>query len=329
MTQKLYAEKLRPGAHVRVIAPSRSLSIVSQGVRDIATRRLESLGLRVTLSKRALESDEHASSSIASRLEDLHEAFADTDVDAIFTAIGGYNAIQLLHGINFELIKNNPKILCGFSDISVLSNALYAKTGVVGYCGPHYSSWGMEEGFEYSAEMVKHCLFGDAPYELIASKKWSDDPWFLDQHERTFNENPGPEAVNHGIARGTIIGGHVRCLAALQGTALRPSFDNAILFLEEDEEITGPLFDRLLYSLCHQLDFTRVRGIVIGRFQVNSKISPDDIRAIIKANRLLNHLPVITGVDIGHTTPLATIPIGGECEITADGRTASIRITKH
>lgn len=329
MTQKLYPKKLQSGAHVRVIAPSRSLDIVSEAVRDIAMRRLEALGLRVSVGKHALETDDYASSSVAARLEDLHDAFADSSVDAIFTAIGGYNATQLLHGINYDLIKDNPKILCGFSDISVLSNAIYAKTGLVGYNGPHFSSWGMEEGFEYSAEMAKKCLFNDEPYTLTPSGTWSDDPWFLDQHARVFHKNYGPGAINFGMAEGTVIGGHVRCLATLLGTDYRPPFDHAILFLEEDEEINGPLFDRLLYSLCYQIDFAKIKGIVVGRFQVNSKISPEQIRGIVKANPLLAELPVIAGVDIGHTTPLATIPIGGECKITANEHDLSVVITKH
>jgi muramoyltetrapeptide carboxypeptidase LdcA involved in peptidoglycan recycling len=329
MSQKLYARKLRSSAHVRVIAPSRSLSIISDSVRSVAVRRLEALGLHVSFGKHAMESDDYASSSVTARLEDLHDAFADQSVDAIFTAIGGYNAAQLLHGIDYELIKSNPKILCGFSDISILSNAIYAKTGLVGYNGLHFSSWGMEEGFEYSGEMAQHCLFDDKPYQLSASPAWSDDQWFIDQNARVFHENPGMHAVNLGAARGTIIGGHVRCLAALQGTHYRPSFENTILFLEEDEEINDSLFDRLLYSLCYQTDFAGVKGIVIGRFQTNSKISPTQIRDIVKANPLLAHLPVIIGADIGHTTPMATFPIGGECELTADEHIASVTITKH
>jgi muramoyltetrapeptide carboxypeptidase len=329
MSQKLYARKLQPGAHVRVIAPSRSLSIISDSVRSIAIRRLEALGLHVSFGKHAMESDDYASSSVTVRLEDLHDAFADQSVDAIFTAIGGYNAAQLLHGVDYKLIKDNPKILCGFSDISILSNAIYAKTGLVGYNGLHFSSWGMEKGFEYSAEMAQHCLFDNKPYQLTASSSWSDDPWFLDQDARVFHENPGMRAVNFGTARGTIIGGHIRCLAALQGTGYRPSFENTILYLEDDEEINGPLFDRLLYSLCYQTDFARVNGIVIGRFQTNSKLSPTQLSGIIKANPLLAHLPVIIGADIGHTTPMATFPVGGECELTADGHTTSVTITKH
>ena len=89
------------------------------------------------------------------RVEDLNEAFRDENVKAILTVIGGFNSNQLLDYIDYEAIKNNPKIFCGFSDITALSNAIYAKTGVVTYSGPHYSSFGMLKGFEYSLEYFK------------------------------------------------------------------------------------------------------------------------------------------------------------------------------
>jgi len=326
---KIYPKKLKRGSHVRVIAPSRSLKIISEDVIELATKRLEALGVTVSIGSHAMEIDESVSSAIESRLEDLHEAFADTTVDAIFTAIGGYNAIQLLDKIDYDLIKRNPKILCGFSDISVLSNAIYARTGLVGYSGIHFSSWGMEKGFDYSANMAERCLFEDTPYDLVSSEEWSDDPWFMDQDKRVFLKNDGLEVVNQGSTEGTIIGGHVRCLASLQGTEYWPVLENAILFLEEDEETSAPLFDRLLHSLCYQKDFSEVKGIVIGRFQVNSKVSNEQLRSMIKKNTKLAHLPVIIGADIGHTTPMATFPVGGECKLIADENTATITITKH
>lgn len=326
---KIYPKKLKRGSHVRVIAPSRSLRIISEDVVDLAIKRLAALGVSVSIGSHAREMDDSASSAIKSRIEDLHEAFADTTVDAIFTAIGGYNAIQLLDKIDYGLIKSNPKILCGFSDISVLSNAIYARTGLVGYSGIHFSSWGMKKGFDYSSDMAKYCLFEDQPYDITSSEEWSDDPWFMDQDKRVFLKNDGLKAVNQGYAEGTIIGGHVRCLASLQGTEYWPSFEKTILFLEEDEEISAPLFDRLLNSLCYQKDFSEVKGIVIGRFQVNSKISDEQLRSIVKKNVKLAHLPVIIGADIGHTTPMATFPVGGECKLTAEDSTATITITKH
>jgi len=136
----IYPKKLRNGSHIRVIAPSRSFKIISEETREIAKKRFAEMGITVSYSKHCDEIDDFVSSSITSRLEDLHEAFADKSVDGILTAIGGFNTNQLLDEIDYNLIKNNPKIICGFSDITCLCHAITAKTDVVTYSGPHFSS---------------------------------------------------------------------------------------------------------------------------------------------------------------------------------------------
>ena len=123
--------KLQPGDEIRVIAPARSLGIISPENREIATKRLEELGFTVSFSDHVEEQDEFDSSSLQSRIADLHAAFEDKNVKGMFTVIGGFNSNQLLKYIDYDLIKKNPKILCGYSDITALSNAIYAKTGMV------------------------------------------------------------------------------------------------------------------------------------------------------------------------------------------------------
>ncbi|MDP1813218.1 MAG: LD-carboxypeptidase [Leadbetterella sp.] len=112
---KIFAQKLVRGDEVRAIAPARSLRAVSQDNINIAAKALELLGLNVTFGKHVNEKDIFESSTIQSRIEDLHEAFRDKNVKAILPVIGGSNSNQLLSYIDYDLIKRNPKILCGFS----------------------------------------------------------------------------------------------------------------------------------------------------------------------------------------------------------------------
>ena len=129
-------------------------------MQKIATERLEELGLKVTFGKHVMEADpDYMCASIDARVEDLNEAFRDKNVKAILTVIGGFNSNQLLDYIDYDAIKENPKIFCGFSDITALSNAIHAKTGLVTYSGVHYSSFGMLKGFEYSLEYFKKMFF--------------------------------------------------------------------------------------------------------------------------------------------------------------------------
>jgi muramoyltetrapeptide carboxypeptidase LdcA involved in peptidoglycan recycling len=322
-------KKIKKGAHIRVIAPVRSLKLLSETTAKEALHRLNNFGFELSFGKHVNEIDEFNSSSIASRLEDLHDAFRDKKVDAILTVIGGYNSNQLLQYIDYNLIEKNPKIICGFSDVTALANAITAKTGMITYLGPHFSSWAMKYGFEYSIESFVKCCMEESAYDFIPSKEWSDDPWYLDQEKREFIPNEGYWVLNTGHAFGRIVGGHVRCLNVLQGTQFWPGLDDSVLILEEDAEINPQLFDRQLQSLIHQSDFKGVKGMMIGRFQKETKMTREILEKIISTKAELQNLPVIANADFGHTTPLATLPIGGSMEIMAMADNVKIRIIEH
>lgn len=322
----IFPKKLSPGDEVRIISPAQSMSIISPPVRSIALQRMHELGLQVSFSKHCEESDSFHSSSIKSRLEDLHAAFSDPKVKAILTTIGGYNSIQLLSRIDFKLIQKNPKILCGYSDIATLQNAIFAKTGLITFSGPHFSTFGCLKGIEYVTDYFRKCLLLDKPFMISASESWSDDEWYLDQENRTFIPNAGLKVIQPGTASGIIVGGNADSLTVLQGTEYMPSLQNSILFLEDNHPMTAEVFDRHLHSLILQKDFRGVKGIVIGRFQKASNISMDALKTIIHSKKELKSIPVIAGADFGHTMPMFTFPIGGTAEIDASASTIKLRI---
>ncbi len=322
MIPTLHPLPLECGHEVRVIAPSRSLSLIDAHVRAIALQRLAELGLKVTFSQHAEESSlYYTHGSIAHRVHDIHDAFKDPKVKAILTSLGGYNANQLLEHLDYDLIKANPKIFCGFSDITALSNAIYAKTGLVTYSGPHFSSFGMLHGFEYTLEYFTKIFFQQHPISIASSLQWSNDAWYKDQENRNFYDNEGMFVINKGTAQGSIIGGNLCTLNLLQGTEYMPTMKNKILFLEDDA-LTGKdflfNFDRDLQSLMHLPQFTTVKGIVLGRAEKECAMSKEKWVALIKNKSELDHIPVIAGADFGHTTPFFTFPIGGEVRIEAD-----------
>lgn len=324
--------KLSEGSGVRVVTPARSLSMpwMAQELQERAQARLQELGLVVSFSKHVREIDEFDSSSIESRVEDLHDAFADPNVHLIHTVIGGFNSNQLLTRLDYDLISQNPKALCGFSDTTALANAIYAKTELVTYSGPHFFNFGVKHGFDFTLDYFKRCLFTDDPITLQPTKKWSNDLWATKQDEREFMPNGGYWVLNEGEAQGKIIGGNLCTLNLLQGTEFMPSLEGTVLFLEDDSESQPHTFDRDLQSLIHQLDFSGVRGIVIGRFERASKMTRELLQKIIATKGELSGLPIIGNVDFGHTSPLITFPIGGEVTIKAEGKGgAEIVITKH
>lgn len=322
-------EKLKKGDLVRIIAPACSLGIISKENREIANKRFEEMELRLSFGKHVEEIDEFNSSSIESRIEDLHDAFADPEVKAIFPVVGGFNSNQLLQYIDWELIRNHPKVFCGYSDITALNNAIYAKMGLVSYSGPCYSTFAEKKNFEYTLEYFKKCIFFDEPFEVKPSEIWSDDSWYRDQEHRNLIRNEGCLVINEGSAEGTLLGGNLCTLNLLQGTEYMPSLENSILFLEDDETSKIVDFDRNLQSLIHLSDFGGVKGIVMGRFQKASEATNELIIKMIRTKREFVHIPVIANVDFGHTQSIITFPVGGTVKIEVKDATAKIKVVKH
>jgi muramoyltetrapeptide carboxypeptidase len=313
----MFAPKLVPGDEIRIIAPSTSMIILKEAQIDLAVERLTNLGFKVTFGKHADAHDEFFSSSISERIEDLHEAFSDPNVKGILTAIGGYNSNQLLKYIDYSLIASNPKIFCGYSDITALQLAIYQKTGLVTYSGPHLSSFGVKHGFEYTLESFLDAVTNDAPYEVNPSATWSDDAWYLDQENRVFHEQSGYTILNEGEAEGKIIGGNLCTMNLLQGTEFMPSLKDSILMIEDDEESHSRSFDRDLQSLLHLPDAGSIKALLIGRFQKNSNITEEALRKIIASKEELKYIPIIANVNFGHVQPFATLPIGAVASVKA------------
>ena len=327
---KIVPKKLKLGDEVRIIAPSRSMKILKEDVIKIATQRLEEIGLKVTFGKNVMkyQNEDFKCATIEERIEDLHEAFKDKNVKAIITVIGGYNVNQILEYIDYKLIQENPKIICGFSDITALVNAIYAKTNIVTYLGVQFFSFGMKYGFEYSMEYFKKMFFENEEIEVLPSKQWSNDKWLKNQDDRKFINNEGMKVINRGEAEGKIIGGNLCTLNLLQGTEYMPDLDNSILFIEDDGE-TGKAFikefDRNLQSLLHCAKGKKINGLVIGRAEQVSEMNYDKWKKIIESKAKLQNIPIIINADIGHTTPIFTFPIGGNANIVANDKKIEIK----
>lgn len=311
-------QKLNKGDTIDVVSPSSSSIKLGNSI-ELAKKKLTNMGYSVRFSENFSKSNMLNTSSIEDRINDLHTAFESSDSKAILTSIGGFSANQLLPYIDYELIKRNPKILCGYSDITVLLNAIYAKTGLVTFLGLHYSSFAMKKGFEYSENYFLKALTQNEPYLITHSEYWSDEAWFKDQENRNFIPTSGWKAYNDGIAEGELIGGNINSFYLLQGTEYLPSFENKIILLEFCSEVFKDAsiyeFDRNLESLIQCKDFDKIKALVIGRFQLSSGVSEALLLEVLHQKPILKTIPVIYDFDIGHTTPMLTLPIGGRIKI--------------
>lgn len=321
---------LKQNEEIRIVSPSTSMIILSEDTINNANESLEKIGLFVTFGKNVMKSDEYyTSSTIENRVRDLHDAFKDKNVKAILSSIGGHNCNQILNYLDYELIKNNPKIICGYSDITALLIAIYAKTGMITYHGPHYSTFGMKKGNEYTVEYFKNIFFNKKPVVIESSKDYSDDLWFLNQEKRTFIANKGMKIINKGKAQGIIIGGNLCTLNLLQGTEYMPNIkDDIILFLEDDASTNENFFmefDRNLVSLMQTKLFNNVKAIVIGRCQIDSKMTEEKWQKLLDKKEL-RKIPIVIDADFGHTTPMFTFPIGGYCTLNCQNNKVKITL---
>ncbi|HEY5821675.1 MAG TPA: S66 peptidase family protein [Propionibacteriaceae bacterium] len=329
-TQPLYPRRLAPGSTIRVIAPSRSRALIMEHDHSaLMARRFDDLGLQVTFGDHVDERDVFDSSSIAGRVADLHAAFADPDVDGILTVVGGFNSNELLPYLDWALIAAHPKVFCGFSDITALQIAMLARTGLVTYSGPHWSTFGMRDHLQPTLDWFRVAVFGDEPFSLAPSPTWTDDLWFLDQDDRTVELNSGWWPLQTGSAAGRLVGGNLCTFSLLQGTVNRPSLDGAILLVEDDAETNPAEFARDLTSVLQLPDAPAIRAMLIGRFQRASAVGRDILGEIIRRQPALEGVPVLANLDFGHTSPAVTLPIGGEAEVTVGVDASAVRIIRH
>jgi muramoyltetrapeptide carboxypeptidase LdcA involved in peptidoglycan recycling len=333
----VFPRRLKPGDQIRVLALSRSIGGVLQSSKlteaDVAfaQAQLQSLGLSVSFGRHAWECNEHLTAPIQARLDDLREALNDVSVRGILAVTGGIGAVQLLDGVDYGLFTAYPKILCGYSDVAYVANAIYSRTGLVTYYGPNFTSFMMRQGAEYTLQNFKTCLFESGAMDILPSREWSDDAWATDQEQRAFFKNDGWWPINVGAAEGTIVGGSGFCLTMLQGSIYYPPLNDAIVFLEQPGEGKASLMalDSTLRALSFQRGFDRVRGIVIGRYPRSAGITHDNLVRLVQAIPALARVPVLANCDFGHTTPMLTLPIGGRCHISARDGNAEILITVH
>jgi len=327
--KKIIPPKLKKWDEIRVIAPACSLSLISDENIKFALSWLENQWYNITFSKNCKEADEFMSSSIKSRIDDLNDAFRDPNVKMVLTVIGGFNSNQLLKYIDYNLIANNPKIFCWYSDITALGNAIFAKTWLITYSWPSFSTWAMQKEFEYNLEYWNKCIVDSNIFEIKSSPTWSDDAWYKNQENRNIQKNEWYKILNEWAGEWTIIGGNLCTLNLLQWTEFMPDISNSILFIEDDRESKAVNFDRDLQSLIHQPKFETVKWIVIGRFQKESEMTLDKMKYIIWTKKELTNIPVIINANFWHTNPIFTFPIGWTVRIGAKNNEAKIEIIEH
>ncbi len=300
-------KRLKTGDTVAVIAPASGLTAESF---DKALGNLESLGLKPKVGKSARGLKGFLSATDQERLDDLHRAFSDKETAGVWCVRGGYGAARLLPAIDYNLIRKNPKILIGYSDITALHLAISQNTGLVTFHGPVAAS----ELSDYTRNNVVNALFNpSAPYKIELSE------YNKAQESNLFKT----ETITAGKARGRLVGGNLSLLAALAGTpfGLR-DVKGKILFIEDVGEQPYRI-DRMLTQLRQSLDLRALAAIALGVFEdCNPRTKDTQTLSDVVKDRLGDlGVPVVYGLSFGHIRDQFTLPVGIEAELDATNAT--------
>lgn len=281
-------ERMKKGDTVGVIAPSDQITDERMEAIKESQNLIESVGYKVEYSKNFRSNSTSFGASAKEKAEDINKMFKDKEVKVIFAGTGGENASITLDYIDYEAIKQNPKILCGFSDTTTLTNVIYQKTGLVTFSGATFKAftgWETDYGFK---EVLKRLEQGTLD---------------LGNPEEKF------ETIKEGQAEGILIGGNLSLIADLVSGKYAIDFSDKILFLEELGYETSP--DRMsakLYRMKQEGIFERIKGIWLGNYTHESNIKMEDILLDVLDNEC--NFPIIKSENFGHIDKKIVIPIG-------------------
>ena len=286
-TEIITPKALEYGDTVGIIAPAN----YTPKDAEYMISYLESKGYKIVYGKSYYSKWYNFGGTDDIRAEDINDFFKNKDIKAIFSIRGGYGTIIILNKLDYKIIKENPKIFSGFSDITTLLVAINEKTGLVTYHGPMSSN------------------FKDMPAETENSLL---DAYTKPQKEyNILSYDNDYSIVKSGTAKGQITGGNLSLLVASLGTEYEINTDGKILFIEEIGEYTYRI-DRMLQQLRLAGKLKNIKGIIIGDFNRVNKEAIEDMSLdqVFEENFKDLNVPIIKGVNSGHVRPFITIPIG-------------------
>jgi len=324
---------LRKGDIVGVVSHSAPLAGLVSHRTQRGLEMLKKIGFEVRLGDNALKISNYTAGTAEERARDINEFFADKDIKGIFSFIGGNHSSQLLKYLDFESIKNNPKVFLGYSDATVLHFALYTQADLISFYGPAVLTQFAEnpEVFSYTKEYFEKATMIPKPIgDVMPSAVWTDEvlDWFKKDdlnRPRIMRQNSGWAWLRGGAAEGPIMGGCVSSMMHLRGTKYWPNFEGTILFFEipesSDDFMKGEkpeTIDAYLTDLELSGVFSQIKGMVVGRpFGYSNKDKQQLIEIIQESTRDYN-FPILFNFDIGHTDPMITIPLGVKVQMDSE-----------
>ena len=306
---------LRPGDTVGVITPS--TPVIDPDRLALVPQTLKYFGLRAKVGKNVGRRSTDFASSVNERLDDLHAMFRDKEVNAVFALRGGYGAGHLLDRIDYDLIRRNPKIFLGFSDITALHLAIHKHARLVTFHGPVITS----SFTDYTQQHFRKALFETQPVGKVTNPHESNE--LRPRHTL--------RTIRPGKADGPLIGGNLSLITATMGTPYEIETRGRILFVEDVGEEPYRV-DRMLTHMHLAGKLDNAAGVIFGECD---GCAPNDYKPSFASpysfgeslDNILGKLkvPVLSGLTIGHTADQLTLPLGVMATLDADAGTLDIK----
>ena len=284
-------DKLKKGDIIGVVAPSNP--IVGDNIEEIkkAKEIIEADGFRVKFSENLFSNTNIYSGTAKEKAEDINNMFADKEVKMIWCAKGGNNSNSTFEYLDFDIIKNNPKIICGYSDITSITNIITEKTGLVTFSSTNFKTIATDET--------------DYSYKQALNR-------FV-QGSLEFGQNDF-KIIKNGEAEGKLIGGNLSLIRGLVCGKYKVDFTDKILFIEELGYETDPaMVSNNLYYMKQNGVFDKIKGLWIGNYEHESGIALEKI--VLDCIEEKYNFPIIKSNNFGHIEKKEVIPIGTKAKI--------------
>lgn len=304
-------KQLKRGDTVGLVTPA---SPITEEQLQLAVSNLEKIGLRVAYNeKRVLAKHGYLAGSDLLRADEINLMFQNPKIDGVWCVRGGYGGARILGMLNYKVIKANPKVFVGYSDITALHHAIFKYTGLVCFHGPAAAS----EFSDYSVAHLENVLMNPQPKYLIEPSV---------ENLNMEDSNYKPLALSKGVAEGRLIGGNLTLVASLIGTYFDVNYDNRIVFLEDVGEKPYRI-DRMITQLLMSGKFQRVRAVALGIFSNCEARTDEDSLTLMEvlADRFQYFkIPVIYGMSFGHIANQFVLPFGIEARLDAENNTLQL-----
>ncbi len=290
-------KKLNYGDKIGVIAPSNPIIESNIQELEMAKKLVEEKGFKVEFSKHFFSNTNGYSATPQEKAEDLNYMFANNEIKMIWCAKGGENSNSLFEFIDYKLIKGNPKIICGYSDITSITNIITEKTGIVTFSGTNFKTIATDEtNFSFNEAINR---FVDCSTKLGKPEDY--------------------KVLKEGYAEGNLIGGNLNLTHNLVCGKYSIDFTDKILFLEELGVETPPAFaSNFLYYMKQNGVFNKIKGLWIGNYNHESNIPLEKIILDVLDNEY--DFPIIKSNNFGHIETKIVIPIGAKAKIDTNSK---------